>query len=484
VISVEKADAQSLFRSRYNYFVARGDRWIGYNARLGSIAELAGDVVEALTSDGPLDHVRDAATLVELGFLHGGDEVQQVLDVYDRAKAGTHLCITLAPSLACNFSCSYCYQNSYRNTRVMSPAVQEATLSFIRDRVGEGRSDVVIEWFGGEPLLAKDLVLAMTPRIRETVEGAGGNLARVGMVTNGALLDAGTASELQAIGVGRVQVSFDSLYYIEGEKRGVIDPDGSPSPILRNVLTALPHLQLTLRINVGPENKCDVNQIVEVLERHGLGALLYLAKVDDFAGAAQDTTATGRTGTRRRIDLPIINVTSTGTRTTAGPAPDAGGGASTSDKAMPLGPYAKVERGVMNTPERVQHLLNKLVPKKHFCSATTGAMFVIDADGDVSRCWESAGVKSESIANVLTPHARREAREAIDSRWSEYNPLAYSACAKCKVLPLCMGGCSYPRVILDDNNAQCTSIKSQIRFCLEEVGRRLKLPERPEVDAG
>jgi len=44
------------------------------------------------------------------------------------------------------------------------------------------------------------------------------------------------------------------------------------------------------------------------------------------------------------------------------------------------------------------------------------------------------------------------------------------------VLPLCMGGCSYPRVIMDATNPECTSIRQQINFCVEEVARRVRLP--------
>jgi len=131
-----------------------------------------------------------------------------------------------------------------------------------------------------------------------------------------------------------------------------------------------------------------------------------------------------------------------------------------------------MEQEFLARPEMLQLLANKLRPKKHFCSATLGSMFVIDADGDISRCWESAGIKDEAIGNVLTG----ERDSAVAAKWGSYHPLAYSACASCRVLPLCMGGCSYPRVIMDATNPECTSIRQQINFCIEEVAKRVKLP--------
>jgi uncharacterized protein len=135
-----------------------------------------------------------------------------------------------------------------------------------------------------------------------------------------------------------------------------------------------------------------------------------------------------------------------------------------------------MEQDDLTRPEAFQQLADKLTPKRHFCSATSGSMFVIDADGDISRCWESAGVKADSIGNVLTQERAKKER-AVDAKWEAYRPFAYSACASCRVLPLCMGGCSYPRVIMDASNAECTSIRHQIEFCVEEVAKRLVLPE-------
>src|SRR5688572_17465472 len=158
--------AQTLVRSRYNYFTRRGDRWVGYNARLGTIALLADDVVRLLQGEEPLLKIRGAGQLVKLGFLHTGDELDKIFQLYDSARNGAELHLTVAPTLACNFACDYCYQNPYRNDRSMSPEVQKATLAFIGARVAEGRRSVTLEWYGGEPLLAKETVLSMTPAVR------------------------------------------------------------------------------------------------------------------------------------------------------------------------------------------------------------------------------------------------------------------------------------------------------------------------------
>src|SRR5437868_1240876 len=93
--------APSPVRSKYNYFARRDERWIGYNARLGSIAVLADDVVRALQGNGPLSVVRGTDELLRLGFLHLGDELDQILDIYNAAKNHTTLHLTITPTLGC-----------------------------------------------------------------------------------------------------------------------------------------------------------------------------------------------------------------------------------------------------------------------------------------------------------------------------------------------------------------------------------------------
>jgi uncharacterized protein len=443
---------------------------------------LADDVVQALQGDGPLPEVRGTDELVRLGFLHFGDELDQILDLYNAAKNNSALHLTIAPTLGCNFACEYCFQNTYRNDRFMPPAVQKATMAFIEARVNDGRRNVDLVWYGGEPLLGKDILLAMTPAIRTVVERAGGHLDDVRIVTNGSLLDGATAQELRGVGVSQAQISFDALYYVEGEKRGVVNANSAPSPILVNVLTALKFLDVVLRINVSRENKDEIPSILSALRLHGLADKYYLARVDDFAAESSlpRQRTERQTSRRSRVDLPIVRVTSSGNARSATLSPDrstlSDTTSATSKRTIPRRAYAKMEQDDLTRPEAIQRLADKLTPKRHFCSATSGSMFVIDADGDISRCWESAGVKADSIGNVLEQESTQK-EEEINTKWNIYHPLAYSACTSCRVLPLCMGGCSYPRVVMNASNAECTSIRQQIQFCVEEIVKRLRLPD-------
>jgi uncharacterized protein len=69
-----------------------------------------------------------------------------------------HLNLTIAPTTACNFSCPYCFEKGV-DVKTMTEETMKKTVSFIIDRAAITNNRVKIEWYGGEPLLATDVML-------------------------------------------------------------------------------------------------------------------------------------------------------------------------------------------------------------------------------------------------------------------------------------------------------------------------------------
>ncbi|MET4430488.1 radical SAM protein [Mycolicibacterium sp. 624] len=458
----------ALQRSRYNSFVRRGDGWVGYNARTGSFAHLSAAVGEALQSSDPVVQTADTPDLLEMGFLHSGDELQQVIAVYQNGHTnGEVMSLTIAPTLACNKSCTYCYQNEYRIDRVMSPATQDATVRYVRARVEEGWKTVNCTWYGGEPLLAADIVVDLSSRLRQAVEEAGGTLNPMSIITNGTLLDEVMVKRLTDVGITSAQVSFDALVDDGQETRGVHDPDGEPSVILRNVISAAAHLDLNVRINVHRANAKDVPRILEVLREHKLDRLAGLAHTTDLDGEAG--CVTGLDGQRSKPAMKSLPLYVVGDKPSAP--------VKMNPEVMTRPEYARFEENMFpvlsDSPEL---LVSRLTPRAHFCSATRGAMFVIDPAGDISRCWDSVGVASEAMGNVHQVDSDMAETEVAE-KWRAMSPFVYPSCTACPVLPLCMGGCSHPRVFMDAKKSPCESIKFQIRTAVETIGQIIRLPD-------
>ncbi|MEW4566105.1 radical SAM protein [Bremerella sp. JC770] len=456
-MSLQLSTNNRLQRSDYNYFVERPEGIVAYNARTGHFALLTSDLAMRLQSDCSLADIEEVESLVEMGFLHYGDERDHIgLDYTKASLSQKHLGLTIAPTMGCNYHCDYCYQNEYRNSRIMSPDTQVATLRYIEWLVSQGKTSASCTWYGGEPLLAKSIVLNMAMHLNILMEKYNVALDRMSMITNGSLLDSDTTSQLFDVGIRRVQVSFDS-YYDDGKtKRGVVLANEEPSLILSNVLAASRLLSVSIRINISQDNESDLDRILETLDFYNLKSFAYLARVSDEDGESNYKTSPQGERQAYSGSLPIIQ-----------------------QGAQPLTRFrfAGIEDSKwssMDDTVAMETMLGRLTPRRHFCSATSGKLFVFDPDGNISRCWHSAGVPSEAMGNVNDGTPDAESSD-VAKVWRNYSPFFYPACANCKVLPLCMGGCSHARVFMNARKPPCETIKFQIQNTVERVGRALDL---------
>jgi uncharacterized protein len=387
------------------------------------------------------------AKLVAAGVLHDGNQRTRIQGRFDLNRfATTHINITLAPTIECNLACWYCYQNNRRYIGAMDQATQDATLDFIA-AVTIGKASFNVDWYGGEPLLARDVIRSMTARIRTRFCNGTPHYTGGGIVTNGLLLDRETVDMLVAAGVNRAQVSIDRLVHRPPKERGLVDDLGEPSPILVNLLAFQDTLGFGLRINLAALPPGELDAIETTLRQYGLDQIARLARAEDNVAECSAP---------RRGTVP--------------------------DGLMSRKDYARAEaRFGRGTQAQLDVMQDELTPRSSFCGATNGGLYVIDHKGDVSRCYMSAGVAGEKIGNVRDL-ARVAAQavptgEAADQAWRQYTPFDYQSCRECRVLPLCMGGCSHARVLHDGVHPPCESIKHNITTYVREISRRL--PDRP-----
>lgn len=447
-------------RSAYNYFVYRDDGAIIYNARLGTFTHINTEMAQniegsnILMSNLPFDELHNA------GIIHFGDEYAQIIKKYNSDHHEQQvLSIAIAPTMSCNMYCDYCYQSEYKNERRMTDEIKELTLNYIRSKINEGWRYIDCTWYGGEPLLEKDTVLRLTSRIKTIAKKAGCNVLPMKLVTNGLLLDTKTAYEFANVGINDIQVSIDSLY-VNNEGRGILNEDGSLSLAIQNVIEAIKvkNLRLSIRLNVSKKNLLNVNHILEVLEEYNLKDLVKLERVTDLE--RESRAIIDEQGFRQRIPLDralngeLIPVQTEGYPTI-------------SRKQFAM---LDLEKNEVN-PRSLNLMMHDLTPKAKFCGATRGSLFVIDPDGYISRCWHSAGSKSESIGHVK--YEKLEYQSINNGKWENISPFLYSSCSTCKVLPLCFGGCSHPRVTMDAIFSPCESIKYKIQELVNTIGKRL-----------
>ncbi len=245
-----------------------------------------------------------------------------------RSRGLRHL--ELMVTHGCNMRCRYCYgaeeHEPGRSTAHlygsdecgMSIETARAGIAFLLDASGRAR-DVDVVFFGGEPLLAFELIRTLVPEARALARARGKRLG-FSLSTNGALLDEDVVSFLIAERVG-CQVSIDGPAMIHDANRRFAG--GAPTydqilPGVRRLIAARPG-RVPARVTVA-SGLVDVPVIVDHLLRLGFGSVHVEPAIgaspacvgpDDIAALEQQTERLAAVlvdRVRRNRPLPFTNL--------------------------------------------------------------------------------------------------------------------------------------------------------------------------------
>lgn len=165
-----------------------------------------------------------------------------------------HLGLILMPTEQCNFRCTYCYEDF--SIGKMTPGVISGVKNLIEQRIAELKS-LSIEWFGGEPLVAKNVIYDIGQHIKNLLALHPQVKYQSGMTTNGFNLKGETVTKLLDLDIKGFQISLDGPREWHNKTRLRLSGQGSFDEIWNNLL-ALKQVErdfsVTLRVHVTPEN--------------------------------------------------------------------------------------------------------------------------------------------------------------------------------------------------------------------------------------
>jgi uncharacterized protein len=113
--------------------------------------------------------------------------------------------LIILPTEKCNFRCSYCYED-FMIGKMKEPVIQGIE-RFMERRIPE-LSQFSISWFGGEPLMAKNIVLRIAAHASRLCKQHGVSLDG-GLTTNGYILDLDLFEELLSYNQRFFQITLD-----------------------------------------------------------------------------------------------------------------------------------------------------------------------------------------------------------------------------------------------------------------------------------
>lgn len=256
-----------------------------------------------------------------------------------------HLHLIIMPTEKCNFRCVYCYED-FKIGR-MSAATKDAVKRLLENRV-PGLTSLEINWFGGEPTVALDVV-------EDTMSAAQGLCnqhdvsLRGGMTTNGFLLTDVVYGRLVERGVVDFQISLDGPAEFHDTTRLQANGKGSFERIVHNLDMIRDGRsgggEILLRLHLTQLNQSAMPHFADWLRR--------------------------RYGGDPRF------------RFTIQPVEDLGGAGDLSELVLP-----GVERawGENTIPAEAEDDMERVHDENYVCYAAKANSFVVRADGRVGKC--------------------------------------------------------------------------------------------------
>lgn len=184
-------------------------------------------------------------------------------DVLARSLSNRILELTLMPTEACNFRCTYCYEDFALGR--MPPSVVGGLKRLIAARA-PGLDELHLAWFGGEPLLALDVIRDVHAHAAAIQGDHPGLLVTANMTTNAWRLTPPVFAELVGLGVTQYQISFDGPPEHHDAKRRRLDGKPTFERIWSNV-TAMRatdlEFRVLLRLHVDRENVDAMHVLVD-----------------------------------------------------------------------------------------------------------------------------------------------------------------------------------------------------------------------------
>jgi uncharacterized protein len=442
--------------SNYNYFVEYelDNVFLGYNCVSGGLYVFPGKQYDEMKKilKAP-DRVEDSILkekLIKGRFLIDDDldELQLLKLRNNTARFNPNgLGLVITPTLFCNFDCPYCYVDRERVT--MSPETIAKMKQFF-DKKTKRIDAAVTCWTGGEPILAIDTVEELNNYFRKKSWDQDIKFSS-SLITNGYLLTPDIVERLIMCGISVLQITIDGYREYHNRFRKTQGGQDTYEKILENVIYAShKNFKIILRSNIEKQNYQSTYKLIDDLSDSDLNKdnILY-------------------------APCMVLDIeTSRGHYC---------GNCFTNEEFSAIEPEI-LEYSMSKGFKLSKHLLSTT---KTFCGANSLTFYVVDAHANILKCWCNLGRADTNMIGFIEKNGEiNYSNHKNIIKWMSWDPFDIDECIKCKVLPVCMGGCMYYNIMgeTDEINIGCSQrkhnldqmIKLYYKFCKENGHAKLQ----------
>jgi uncharacterized protein len=169
--------------------------------------------------------------------------------------------LIILPTEQCNFRCTYCYED-FSIGRMSIETV--SAIKLLLNSRAQNLHLLKIAWFGGEPLVAKNVILDICKYAASLTDKYPDLRYISNMTTNGYLLNIDTVHDLLNVGVQQYQISIDGSREIHNQSRLRADGKGTFDQIWDNLL-AIRNSPLPVKIDLRLHFTVDTFQLLDTL---------------------------------------------------------------------------------------------------------------------------------------------------------------------------------------------------------------------------
>ena len=381
-------------------------------------AEEAGYVLAILAGEPVKSPKGISAVLAQNGMLVPNfvDELQEARRLHDYSfKKNDRLHLTLLPTKQCNFRCKYCYED-FQGGR-MSQGVIDSLAHLVRRQAANLRT-LSISWFGGEPLMALDIIEDVSDRILTICE-ENQVYYSANMTTNGYLLTEPVAERCFSAGIFQFQITLDGPAKTHNTLRVLANGNATFDTIFTNLLNlrdSRNDFHIRIRVNFTPATIPSIPKFIQVLGGEFGGDSrfsIYFRGVGDWGGRHDNSIKFCDQITADNHEIEFMSL-----------ALKAGFSLDSWKEA--LQPFGSV------------------------CYAADPRQFVIGTDGTVYKCTVAFSDPRNQIG-MLKPDGILDINEQLDRAWTSSGEEIDEECQACAFRPACQGNaCPYARLNLGE----------------------------------
>jgi uncharacterized protein len=388
-----------------------------YSTKNAAIVELPRKMAEKLPDVDLSDE--DRKTLSQAGFLvrNVEKEKRRFLTFIDELnRLNNALSIKLVMNLDCNLACKYCFEGKRKGRHFMTKKTADGFISFVKKGIRRRQDikEILITYYGGEPLLSKELIIYISERLKSFAQKKDLRL-KLYLTTNGTLLTKETVKRLKPLGLKEAMVTLDGPSDIHNFFRPFKSGKGSFGSIVKNIKDVGSRISIALNGNYLRDNYKRFPELLDYLMDEGID----ISKMQSVQFS------------------PVV-----------AESEDFGPGFHEGCSSINEPWYPKASLWLREEILRRRGRQGRVEPG--LCMMEYENNLLVNYDGEIYKCPGLIGRKEFSAGDISTGIKDYRKSHHIDN-WKN------DECLECAYLPLCFGGCRYMKLVRDGemNGVDC-----------------------------